>query len=114
MKRALIAAAVLSLAFTVPAFAVEGVQPAKEVKESKDPKAGDTFTQRKAGILKRLDERMAAMQSEKKCVKAAKNPDELSKCREVRRGGDRRERREGMHKRGGPEGPAGQAPAQVR
>ena len=117
MKRALIAASVLSLAFAMPAFAVESGQPAKEVKDAKGAKAeqktpGDSLAQRKAGLLKRLDERIASMQQERKCIKAAKTQEEFGNCRESRGDrGERRGRREGMKKRGGQAGQAGQTPA---
>lgn len=119
MKRALIAAAVLSLAFAMPAFAVEGGQPANEAKDAKElkvtPKApGDNFAQRKAVLLKRLDERIASMQQERKCIKASKTPEEAGNCRAGRMGG-RRDRRDGMmRKQGGPGGPGSQVPAQGR
>ena len=74
MKRAIIAAALLSLAFAEPILAAKGGQP---------PSApGKTFEQRQADMLKFADERIATLQEGKTCVKAAKNDDDLTACRE--------------------------------
>ena len=73
MKRTLIAAALLSLAFAAPALAAEGGQP---------PVApGQTFEQRQAHVLKMMDERIAGLQEGKTCIQAAKNDDDLKACR---------------------------------
>jgi hypothetical protein len=106
MKRGVIAVvAVLSLVFAVPAFAVEGIQPS----------AGTVpdFEQMKTDHLKRLDDRINSLQEEKACVQAAKNKDDIRVCRskhkvEMRGHGDE------MRKRGGPGGPGGQVPPQVK
>lgn len=74
MKRTLIAAALLSLAFAVPAFAGEGGQPPIV--------PGQTFEQRQANILKMMDERIAHLQEGKTCIQAAKNDADLKACRE--------------------------------
>ena len=42
------------------------------------------FDERKAWILKRIDDRMKKTQAEKACVEAAKNIDDLNKCRPAR------------------------------
>jgi len=84
MKREVIAAvAVLSLLFTVPAFAVEGTQPS--------PVTPPDFEQMKAAHLKRLDNRINSLQEEKACVQAAKNHDDLKACgtKEMRKRGPR-------------------------
>jgi hypothetical protein len=73
MKRAVIAAIVLSLAFALPAFAAESNQPPKG--------QAPTFEQKKTQILKSLDERSAKIQEERNCVKAAKKDDDLKACR---------------------------------
>lgn len=107
MKRTLIAAALLSLAFAVPAFAVEGSQPSTA--------PGKTFEERQANILKMIDERITSLQEGKACVQAAKSDSDLKACREKhvsemkgKRGAMRHER--GMM--GGPQdgmgGPQGQ------
>jgi hypothetical protein len=74
MKRTFIAAAVLSLAFTVPVFAANGGQPQQ----------GQTlnFEQKQAEILKMIDARAAGIQDERSCVQAAKNLDDLKVCRD--------------------------------
>jgi len=98
MKRALIAAAVvLSLAFAVSAFADER-QP------SNNP--GQNFEQRKAEILKMMDERIAGIQEEKSCVQAAKSHEDLKACREKHRAEMGKMRGE-MGKGGGQGGPGG-------
>jgi len=74
MKRAAIATLILSLAFALPAFAVESAEPAKG--------PAPTFEQRKAQDLKRLDERSTKLQDEKACVQATKNENDLKACRE--------------------------------
>ena len=67
MKKALIGAILISLAFALPAFAAEGNEPQKA--------AGPRFEERKAEILKRIDERRA-------CVQAANNHEDLKACME--------------------------------
>jgi hypothetical protein len=74
MKRVSITAILLSLAFVVPAFAVEGGQPPNMT--------GQTFDQKQSHILKMLDERIASLQEGKTCVQAAKNDEDLKACRE--------------------------------
>lgn len=120
MKRALIAAAVLSLAFAAPVLAADAAKPAGKPAAEGAPapkagkEAGDNFGERKASLLKRIDDRINGMQNEKKCIKAAKNQDELRNCRGGRRGGDGEERR-GRGKRrdgaGAPGAPASKAQA---
>ena len=74
MKRAGIATLMLSLAFALPAFAVESTEPPKG--------PAPTFEQRKAQDLKRLDERSTRLQDEKACVQAAKSDNDLKACKE--------------------------------
>lgn len=106
MKRVVIAvAAVLSLVFALPAFAIEGIQPPKET--------GITFEQMKADHLKKLDERMNNLQQEKTCVEAAKNQDDLITCRSKQKA-KMKERLDEMRKSGGPYGPGGQVPPPVK
>jgi len=108
MKRALIAAAVLSLAFAVPAFAVEGGQPPKDQAQS--------FEQKKADILKKIEARMARNQEEKSCVQAAKSHEDLKACWEKQKQEMEKMREDmgGRGGRGGLGGPGGQFPPQGR
>jgi hypothetical protein len=88
MKRAVITAIVLSLALVAPAFAIESNAPPNA--PPKTPAA--TFDQRKAQMLKYIDERSTRLQQEKACVQATKNDDDLRSC---------------MGKFGPPHGPSG-------
>ena len=75
MKRALaVAAAVLILASSGLALA------AGDGGASQRPEP--TFEQKKANILKILDQRMSKLLEEKACIDAAKNDEELNVCRE--------------------------------
>jgi hypothetical protein len=74
MKRAIIAAVLLSLAFAVPILAAEGGKPTSA--------PGQTFEQRQSDMLKFADERIATLQEGKTCIKAAKKDDDLTACRE--------------------------------
>ena len=106
MKREVIAvAAVLSLAFAVPAFAIEGIQPSEAT--------APTFEQMKADHLKGLDDRMNSLQQEKACTQAATNQDELRACR-LKHKDEMKEKRDEMRKRGGPGGSGGQVPPQFK
>jgi hypothetical protein len=73
MKRALFAAVLLSLMLVVPAFAVESASPKG---------SGPSFEEKKAQILKHIDERSAKLQQEKTCIGAAKDDNDLKACRE--------------------------------
>ncbi len=73
MKTAIIAAAV-SILFAAPAVAADNA-PAPKV-------PGPNFEQRKAEILKRIDERIARNQEEKACVQAATNHNDIKACRD--------------------------------
>jgi hypothetical protein len=99
MKRAMIAAVIFSLAFAVPILAAEGGPP---------PSApGKTFEQRQADMLKFADERIATLQEGKNCVKAAKNDDDLTACREKFMAEMKKKRAEMKQKHemmGGPQG----------
>jgi hypothetical protein len=95
MKRTLIAAVLLLVAFAVPALATDGGQPPTV--------PGQTFEQRQANILKMIDERIAGMQEGKTCIQAAKNDDDLRACREKHRS----EMREKYGKMGPPGGMMG-------
>ena len=105
MKRTLITAAVLSLAFAVPAFAVDGTQPQKA--------PPPTFEQRQANILKMIDARINSLQEAKGCTQAAKNDEDLRTCRQKHRAEmqemrqDMRQQRGMMGPRGGQGGPLG-------
>jgi hypothetical protein len=74
MKSASITVILLSLAFAVTVFAVEGGQPPSM--------ADQTFDQKQSHILKMLDERIASLQEGRTCVQAAKNDEDLKACRE--------------------------------
>ncbi len=76
MKRTLIAAALISLAFAALAFATESGPPTVP---------GQTFEQRQANILKMMDERIAGLQDGKTCIQAAMNDADLKACREKHR-----------------------------
>ena len=106
MKRVVIVvAAVLSLVFVVPAFAIEGSQPPKVT--------GLNFEQMKADHLKKLDERMNSLQQEKICAEAAKNQDDLMTCRSKHKV-DMKGHRDEMRKSGGPAGMGGQVSPPVK
>ena len=101
MKRALIAAAVLSLAFAVPAFAVDGTQPQKA--------PAPTFEQQQANLLKQLDTRIASLQEARGCIQAAKGSADVQICRQKHRA-EMQQMRGGMGPQrgmGGPMGPRG-------
>ena len=98
MKKTLIAVALLSLAFAVPVFAVEGNQPTTP---------GKTFEQRQAHILKMIDERMAGLQEGKTCVQAAKSDSDLKACREKHMAEMKGKRGEMRHEHGMMDGPQG-------
>jgi len=72
MKRTLIASAILSFMFAIPAFADQNGQ-------QNEPTA--TFEQKQARILKMFDDRINNLQEAKTCVEAAKNGDDLRACR---------------------------------
>jgi hypothetical protein len=105
MKKALISAAILAVAFAAPAFAVDGNQQPNT--------AGQTFEQRQARILKFLDARIGNLQEVKTCVQAAKSDDDLRVCNQKHREemqqlrGQRRPRR-GQYQQDGMMGPGGQ------
>lgn len=105
MRRTLIAAAVLSLTFAVPAFALEGGQLPKE--------QAPNFELKKADILKKIDERIAFMQEEKSCVQAAKSHEDLKACWEKQRQ-EMEKMRGDMGRRGGPGGPGDHVAPQGR
>jgi hypothetical protein len=107
MKRTLIAAALLSLAFAAPTLAAEGGQ-APTV-------PGQTFEQRQANILKMMDDRIAGLQEGKMCIQAAKSDEELKACREKHMS-EMREKHGGMKRpggmMGGPHGGVSDSPGQ--
>jgi hypothetical protein len=73
MKVIIISMLVATL-FAVSAFAEDSTP--------KPQKNGATFEQRKANILKHIDERLARTQEEKTCVQAATNREGIKACRE--------------------------------
>lgn len=93
MKRTIIVAVILLLAFAAPVIAVEGDQTPKG--------PGQNFDQRKADILKRLDTEIANAQQTKGCVQEAKNHEEIKACMEKRKA-EMQKFREENRKPGGP------------
>ena len=91
MKKALIAAVALSLVLAVAAFAADSSQPGNVPVQN--------FDQRKADILKMLDERLASLQEAKTCIQAAKNNDDIKSCRDKHRA-EMMEKRGEMQQRG--------------
>ena len=67
-------AALLSLSFAMPLFAIEEGQPPKGT--------GPNFEARKAEILKRVDERLTSLQQMKVCIQTARTSDDAKACRE--------------------------------
>ena len=54
--------------------------------------SSESFTQRKAERLQRIDQRINHLQTQKSCVQAANTPDALTNCRERLKEGDRKQR----------------------
>jgi hypothetical protein len=101
MKKALIAAAALSLVLAVSAFAVDSGQPANV--------PAPNFEQNKTDMLKMLDTRITSLQEAKNCIQAATNHDDIRTCREKHRA-EMKDMRGGMKQQremGGPGGPMG-------
>lgn len=90
MKRGLIAAAVLAAAFAVPAWAADS-GPAEKGPQGK---GAPDLKERKAQILKNIDERIAGLQKDKKCVQAAKTDADLQGCRQQSQGAREDRRRD--------------------
>jgi len=88
MKKVL-TAGILAMMFAAPAFAADDAKPAQTapapVKMQKQPQQPVSFEQRKADILKNIDNQTARLQKEKECVEAAKTMEDLMKCRELSR-----------------------------
>ena len=99
MRRAAIAAVVLSLAFAAPVWAAGGGQPPM------GPSLN--FDERKAEVVKKLNEQMISLQEAKVCIQAAKNHDDMRTCREKHMA-EVKQSREGMRKQGRPSGQQGQ------
>jgi hypothetical protein len=78
MKRTVIAATVLSLAFALPTLAIESKAPA----DLPTKKPAQSFEERKVQILKHLEDRNTKLQEEKACVQAAKSDEDLRVCRQ--------------------------------
>ena len=104
MKKALISAIVITLAFALPAFAAENNQPQQA--------RGPGFEERKAEILGHIDERIARNQQERACVQAAKSREDLKACRDKFGPPDRQGGPGGQGRPAGRGGPGGQAPPQ--
>jgi hypothetical protein len=95
MRITAIAAVVLSLAIAAPVWAAEGGQPPAG--------PAPNFDERKAEILKKLNEQMTSLQEAKSCIQAAKNHDDMRACREKHMA-ETKQLREGMKKQGRPGG----------
>lgn len=88
MKKTMIAAAAL-VCFAASAFAADpapapAAAPAVKAPEQKDAQAvspDQAFEQRKARILKHLEQSIAKGQEAKACFEAAKNSDDLKACK---------------------------------
>jgi hypothetical protein len=74
MKRTLVVAAALLLAFAAPVIAAEGDPPSEAPAPNLD--------QRKADIQKKLDTEIASAQEAKTCVQAATTQDNIKACME--------------------------------
>ena len=121
MKRGLMAAVILAAAFAVPARAADSgpAEKGPQMKGGKQEQGAPDLKERKAQILKGIDDRIAGLQKDKKCVQAAKTERELQDCRQQsrgvrddrRRGGGPMGDRERMHTPGGPSPVPGAAPA---
>lgn len=96
MKKTLTAAA-LCITLAIPAFAAEVKEPSAAPAPAGKTAPPD-FKQKKAQILKNLDERIAALQQDKKCIQAAKADEDLRACRDKGRA-MREGRREEMKNR---------------
>jgi hypothetical protein len=88
VKRTAIILAVL-LALAVPVFAAED-----EDKATKQ----DNFSERKAQILKKLNDQIRNLQEAKTCVQAAKDQDAIKTCREKQMA-ERKQLQEEMRKK---------------
>ena len=67
-------AAIMWLCLAMPLFAFDGGPPRQG--------PGPNFQQRKAEMLKRIDERLIRLQQMKACIQAARNPDDAMACRD--------------------------------
>lgn len=103
MNRIAIAATILALAFASPVFASDvSQQPAGP---------GPDFKQRKAEMLKNLDERISGLQREKKCIQSANSPEDVRACRDKVRDA-RQKDREQQRKQREARAQSNQVPAQ--
>ena len=73
MIKGAVAAVVFSFIFTTSVFAAG---------DGKSQEPAPSFEEKKAEVLKRLDEQMHNLQEAKTCVKAAKNHDDMKACRQ--------------------------------
>lgn len=102
MKKAIISGvAALSLAMAVPVFAAEESQSAADTAAS--------FERMRADHIKRLDDRIKSLQSERTCAQSAKDQNELRSCR-MKHQAEMRGRADDMRRKGGPGGPGGPMP----
>ncbi len=94
-------AAALSLALAVPVFAADEGQSSADTAAS--------FERMKADHIKRLDDRIKSLQSERICAQGAKDQNELRACR-MKHQSEMRGRSDDMRRKGGPGGPGGPMP----
>ena len=85
MKKSLITLFLLA-SLTLPAFAADSTTPpAKKthsaISQNQQAKT-ESFEQRKAKLLSKLDERIARLQQMRASAQAAKTPEELRACRQ--------------------------------
>lgn len=102
MTRVFVAAAVLFLAFASPVLASD---------VSQQPAGPPDFKQRKAEMLKNLDERISGLQQDRKCIQAANTPDDIRVCRDKVRDAMQKNREQQRMPRNA-RGTGNQAPAQ--
>jgi hypothetical protein len=104
----------LAVAFAVPAWAADSgpVEQVAQVKGGKPVQGAPDLKERKAQILKNIDERIAGLQKDRKCVQAAKTDADLQGCRQQSQGAreDRRGNRGPRQERDRMRPPGGQAP----
>jgi len=96
MKKVLVS--MLAAVFVMLIFGFSSAQMSGNPPQGQKEITPEKFSELKADILKRIDDRMKRMTEEKKCVTAATNGDELRKCRPQRpsmQGGQKEQGRQG-------------------
>jgi len=82
--KATIMAVIFAGVCAIPAFAADNGNRPQGPGQGQGPGGGQgqNYEQRKAEILKHIDQKIARNQEEKGCVQAAKSHDDLKACRE--------------------------------